>query len=217
MKQKRVRTMFLVVSMVAWGLSTAPTTNAAGSSKASPRAQQSSAADLSARSIRELRATADGSVFVSMRKSTGVAGFVRVSRRGDLLPRSRQRTPAAKAGDYFAEFGAVFGIRNASQLVLTSRSKDALGATHLTYEQVYRGVPVFGATLKVHLDARNRLTAVNGVFVPDVDLSTAPTLSAAQAARRAIREVASDPPGRAKVKAADLKAHPPGSSCTGRG
>ena len=33
------------------------------------------------------------------------------------------------------------------------RSTDAYGATHLTYEQVYRGVPVFGAVLKVHLDA----------------------------------------------------------------
>ncbi|MEO8425053.1 MAG: M4 family metallopeptidase [Actinomycetota bacterium] len=205
MKHKRVRTLALIVTMVAWGLSVAPATNAAQPSD-SVRSGQSSAAALSARSIRELRATADGSVFVSMRKSTGVAGFVRVSRRGDLLPQSSEQAPAAKAGDYFAEFGAVFGIRNVSQLVLTSRSKDRFGATHLTYEQVYRGVPVFGATLRVHLDARNRLTAVNGVFVPGIDLGTAPTLSAAQAARRAIREVANDPPGGARVKAADLTA-----------
>jgi trimeric autotransporter adhesin len=206
MKQKRVRTLFLVVSMVAWGLSITPTTNAAPSSKVSAQTDQGSAAARSARSIRELRATADGSVFISMRKSTGVAGFVRVSRRGDLLPRSAGRTPVAKAQDYLAKFGGAFGIRDTSQLRLTSRWKDAIGSTHLTYEQVYRGVPVFGATLRVHFDAQNRLTGVNGVFVPDIDLSTAPALSAGQAARRAIREVASDPPGDADVKASDLKA-----------
>jgi Zn-dependent metalloprotease/Ca2+-binding RTX toxin-like protein len=206
MKHKRVRALFLVVSMVAWGLSITPTTNAAVSSKAAARTDQGSASARSARAIRELRATADGSVFVSMRKSTGVAGFVRVSRRGDLLPSSAGRTPVAKAQDYLARFGGVFGIRDTSQLRLTSRWKDAIGATHLTYEQVYRGVPVFGGMLRVHLDAQNRLTGVNGVFVPDINLNITPTLSAAQAARRAIREVAGDPPGGAHVKAADLRA-----------
>ncbi len=202
MNHKRARALFLILTMVAWTLSVAPAT---ARSPQDQNKQQNAIAALSARSIRELRSTADGSVFVSMRKSTGVAGFVRVSRRGDLLPTSSERTPAGKTGDFFAEFGEVFGIRDASQLVLTSRAKDALG-THLTYEQVYRGVAVFGATLKVHLDKLNRLTAVNGVFVPGVRLAVAPTLSAAQAARRAIREVAGDPPGRTRVKVRDLKA-----------
>ena len=204
MNHKRPRALFLILTMVAWTLSVAPATNAAISSQASDK-QANAVAALSARSIRELRATADGSVFVSMRKSTGVAGFVRVSRSGDLLPKSSARTPTGKASDFFAEFGGVLGIRDASQLVLASRAKDALG-THLTYRQVYRGVPVFGAMLKVHLDKLNRLTVVNGVFVPGVHLGIAPTLSAAQAARRAIREVAGDPPGGARVKVRGLKA-----------
>ena len=125
MKPKRVRALFLVVAMVSWGLFVVPATNAAESPG---KVGGSEVSDLSARAIRELRATADGSVFVSMRKSTGVAGFVRVSRRGDLFPRSTGRTPVAKAHDYFAEFGEVFGVRDASQLVLTSRAKDSAGA-----------------------------------------------------------------------------------------
>jgi Zn-dependent metalloprotease len=163
-------------------------TAAAGSSQVSARS------DLSQRSIRALRASADGNVFVSHRKSTGVAGFVRVERNGDLLPASTTGASRAKSDDFLARFGEVFGIADTSQLVLTARFTDALGATHLTYEQVYQGVPVFGAVLKVHLDAENRLTAVNGVFVPGITLGTSPKLSAAEAGRLAVAEVAADPP-----------------------
>jgi Zn-dependent metalloprotease len=162
-------------------------TAAAGSSDAG------AAADLSQRSIRALRASADGSVFVSARKSTGVAGFVRVERNGDLLPASSDAS-RVKSDDFLARFGEVFGITDTSQLVLSSRFTDALGATHLNYEQVFQGVPVFGAVLRVHLDAENRLTAVNGVFIPDVALGTSPKLTAAEAGRLAIAEVAADPP-----------------------
>ncbi|MGH7357208.1 MAG: M4 family metallopeptidase [Candidatus Rokuibacteriota bacterium] len=207
MKQsRRIRALILVVAMIALGLSLIPATNAAESPSADAVGGADATARLSERTISSLRESADGSVFVSMRKSTGVAGFVRVSRRGDLLPSSPARTPAAKSREWLSSFGGVFGIRDASQLVLTGRAMDAQGGTHLTYEQVVRGVPVFGAVLKVHLDAQGRLTAVNGVYVPDVTLGTSPTLTAAQAARRAIREVASDPPGDADVRAADLSA-----------
>ena len=170
----------------------APESDAAASG-ASAR-EQSAAARLSQRTVRELRQNADGRVFVSMRESTDVAGFIRVARGGDLLPSNDAGAPASKAGSFLARFGEAFGVRDVSQLRLTSRSTDRYGATHLTYEQVYRGVPVFAAQLRVHLDAENRLTGVNGVFVPNLDLSTSPTLRARAAARLAIREVAADPP-----------------------
>ncbi|HEV2951515.1 MAG TPA: hypothetical protein VGZ51_05390, partial [Actinomycetota bacterium] len=158
-----------------------------------------------------MRASADGKVFVSTRRSTGVAGFVRVEPNGDLLPASTADASRVKSDDFLARFGEAFGIRDASQLTLTSRFTDELGATHLTYEQSYRGVPVFGAVLKVHLDAANRLTAVNGVYVPDISIGTSAKLSASQAVGRAIAEVVDHPPTdesgqTAQVRASDLSA-----------
>ena len=164
----------------------------------------SAASQRSERSIRALAASADGKVLVSMRESTGVAGFIRTGPNGDLLPASSATTPSGKAHGFFVRFGESFGITDASQLELASRMADAYGDTHLTYEQVYRGLPVFGAVLKVHLDASGRLTAVNGVFVPNLNLGTSPGLSSAQAARLAIEEVAADPPTDANGNAADV-------------
>jgi Zn-dependent metalloprotease len=133
-----------------------------------------------------------------------------VSRGGDLLPASAAR-PAVKAGAFFSRFGGTFGVTDARQLHLTGRFRDAYGATHLVYDQVYRGVPAFGAQVRAHLDADGRLTAVDGVFVPRLNLSTAPRLSAARAGRLAIREVVADSPEApdgttARVHAADLRA-----------
>lgn len=213
MKLRQIRTVIVVLAIAALGLPVGVATGAPenGSGRSSAASSEGSAALLAERSIRDLRQAAKGAVFVSMRKSTDVAGFVRTSRRGDLLPATSATTPAAKARDYFARFGGAFGIRDASQLVETSRTRDAYGSTHLTYAQVYRGVSVFGAELRVHLDARMRLTSVNGVFVPELNLGTAPTLSAAQAARRAVNAVVADPPVAsdgtvARVSASDLLA-----------
>ena len=202
-RMRRVRRLIVLFALFVVAQLLIGVTGAAGSNAAPGSTEASVAPNLSQRSIRALRANAKGEVFVSTRKSTGVAGFVRVERNGDLLPTSAAGAPRAKSDDFLAQFGEAFGIQDTSQLVLTSRFTDALGATHLTYEQVFHGVPVFGAVLRVHLDAQNRLTAVNGVFVPGIDLGTSPKLSAAEAGRRAIEEVAADPPVDQNGEAAD--------------
>lgn len=193
MRSRRIRSLIVVLAFVALGLPVGVATGAPENGSARPAAASNEAARLAERSIRDLRQAADGAVSVSMRESTGVAGFVRASRQGDLLPSSAAQ-PVVKAETYFDRFGEAFGIRDASQLVLRSRSTDSRGTTHLTFEQVYRGVPVFGGTLRAHLDAEGRLSAVNGVFVPDLALSTSARLSAARAAQLAIAEVAANPP-----------------------
>lgn len=60
---------------------------------------------------------------------------------------------------------------------------DALGMSHVRLQQTYRGVPVLGAELIVHLAPGNRLvTAVNGDYLPDVQLADVkPTISTQQA------------------------------------
>lgn len=213
-RSRRLRVMIVLSALFVVAQPLTAATGAPGDDAKAPGAtasERTATALVSQRSVNAVRRSADGSVFVSVRKSTGVAGFVRVSRNGDLLPASGARAPASKAGSFFARFGGAFGISDPSQLKLTSRSTDRYGATHLTYEQVYRGLPVFAGVVKAHLDARNRLTAVNGVFVPDIALGTTARLTRAQAISRAIAEVASDPPldqnGRAaRMTAGDLSA-----------
>ena len=145
--------------------------------------------------LRRLKENAHGSVSVNGRESTGFVSFVRVSQGGDLLPASLGRGPNEKAADFMSNYGALFGVRDVnSELVLVSTFTDGQGATHMKYQQVYNGVPVFAAILQAHVNSSSQLTAVNGVFIPVITLDTAPTLSPSEASERAIATVLANPP-----------------------
>jgi Zn-dependent metalloprotease len=174
-------------------------------------ANQKKAVQQSQSQVQRLRQVAQGSVTVSAEQATGFADFVRVSRGGDLLPASTA-APGVKTLDFFDRFGGLLGITGdaQAQLVRTSSFTDGYGATHISYRQVYRGVPVFGGTLRAHLDKDDDLTAVNGTFVPDLTLGVTPRLSQSQAADRAIAAIVADPPRdregrRARVSAGSLR------------
>ena len=77
-----------------------------------------------------------------------------------------------------------------STLVETASEIDAPARRTSRMSSVYKGLPVFGAQIKAHVDAAGDLTAVNGVAVPDIELSVAPRLSRSGAAARAIAVVA---------------------------
>ncbi len=143
--------------------------------------------------VQKLKDNARGSVALSTKEATKHIGFVRAGQNGDLLP-GNSGNAKAKAKAFLREYGAILGAGNESTLEEISSTTDALGATHVTYQQFYKGVPVWAGTIKAHADARGNLTAVNGVAVPDISLDTSPRLSAAEAGARAIATVVADPP-----------------------
>ena len=173
----RVRTCLLIG--LALGVTVGPGGAVAGAQGPDPRL------------VHRLEARAQGSVEVSAKAGTGFAGFIKAGRNGDLLPSAA--APQAKAADFLARYEDLLGVGGASVLVPVSSAVDERGATHITYEQVYRGVPVFGAQVKAHVDAAGNLTAVNGAAVPDIDLSVTPRLSPGDAAAQAVAAVAANP------------------------
>ncbi len=197
--RRRFLWVFLAMGLaaLAFGRVPAGVTRAAGSPAGRDKAAAASGsvARLAPALLARLRQHAQGEVFISTKPGTGVASFVRVGRGHDLLPDHPDRTPEGKAWGFWAQYGALFGVANPqAELVRGASVRDRAGATHVSFQQVYHGVPVFGGQLLAHSDAGNRLTAVNGVFVPNIDLDTTPALSAAEAAARAVAEVAANPP-----------------------
>ena len=143
-----------------------------------------------------MRAAADGTVRISTETATGRVGFV--AARGadaDLYPDlagDSTGKAATKARTYLDRFGTAFGAGK-GELVQTKVDSGAWGWT-VTYVQQYRGVPVFGSTIKANLDKDGDLTAVTGYAAPGLDLSVAPRVSAADAGARAVSIVKADPP-----------------------
>ncbi|HZJ24022.1 MAG TPA: hypothetical protein VFD54_11975, partial [Anaerolineales bacterium] len=64
--------------------------------------------------IKKLKQNARGTVSISTKNSTEFASFVRVSKDGDLQPGNRSNTPNGKANGFLAEYGGLFGVKNAA-------------------------------------------------------------------------------------------------------
>lgn len=170
------------------GTSLLPTTPVSGAAPIAPAPVSPAPTD---DVVADLRVEARGKVKTSREPATGKVGFLRVAAGGDLFPDS-DAGPRAKSEAYLRAYGAAFGA-DPDQLVRTAVESDALGTT-VSFTQRYRGVPVFGAELKVHLDADGSLRAVNGFVAPELELSVAPDLSADEAAEIALTQVYADPP-----------------------
>ena len=146
--------------------------------------------------VRAMKNEADGLVSLSGESATNRVGFIRVRGNGDLMPSKAaadRGSAASKADAYVDKYAPNFGARS-GELRRTKVDATDEGWT-VTYEQAYRGVPVFGSMLRAQVDQQGDLTAVNGYAAPDLDLAVEPRIDAAGAASRAVGTVRSDPPG----------------------
>ena len=84
--------------------------------------------------------------------ATGAAQFVRLGEgagEASLAPpaaRGASATEQAKA--FFVQYGSIFGIQTSKPSSARGERADTLGFKHATFQQLHRGVPVFGAELK---------------------------------------------------------------------
>ena len=122
---------------------------------------------------------------------------ISVEAQGALL--GKHALPAAKSVDGVAEamgqlkqHGAHFGVSDAKQeLRVKQVVGDALGMTHVHFAQFYKGVPVLGGALIVHLNSDGTLRSINGDFVTGINLETTPSLTE-DGATAAVRQYWSD-------------------------
>ncbi len=147
--------------------------------------------------VQAMKEEAKGLIALSGESATRRVGFIRVKESdGDLMPSEAgdsRAAAAAKADDYLDKYAANFGARP-TELQRDSVKANGVGWT-VTYSQSYRGVDVFGAILRAHVDKQGDLTSVNGYAAPDLSLSTTPRVGAAAAGQAAVGTVRANPPG----------------------
>lgn len=186
-KLNRGQGITLGLALIAAGLAAQPLAgaSAAPAGKADPSV------------VAKLRDAASGSVELRSNPATGRVGFARAEGSDpDLLPGvgAEGRAGAiAKATTYLDRFGAAFGAR-AGELEQTEVYADKAGWS-VTFQQSYRGVPVFAGEVKAHVDPDGDLTSVNGFAAPDISLDTTPGLSQDEASARALAAVRAKPAG----------------------
>lgn len=112
--------------------------------------------------------------------------------------------PAAIARGFLDENRALFRLTGvAADLVAAPIEPDAqLSYNQVRLRQIYQGLPVFGKELVVHVDPQERVMAVNGHFLPAIDVPTTPAIDPARAEQAALDDLLGsqlDPDERATV------------------
>ena len=96
-------------------------------------------------------------------------------------------TMTEKTELFLLRHGKAFGIGSPGlELVQHREQTDDLGHLHLIFDQVHRGVPVFGSRMGLHFDRSGELIAVNSTVLPEIDIDrVSPDLKVDDARRRA--------------------------------
>jgi Zn-dependent metalloprotease len=151
---------------------------------------QSNAAARDPAGLQRLQDQAGGAAVVSIHKSTRGARFIKLQ---PGAVRGLGRGPAANDNEkrqqsleFFRSYAALLGVSDGSAMEFQSSSADAIGETHLTWRQFYRGVPVYGAMMKTHFGRDQQLKGVSGTAVPDITVSASPSVVRAGAERAAL-------------------------------
>ena len=96
----------------------------------------------------------------------------------------------AVARQFFTDYGKHFGVKSfATELKFLKLLTDEFGTKHLRYLQVYKGVPVFGAQMLVHVQSNLSVNSAGGRFVSNIGINVKPKISADKAKDYA-REIA---------------------------
>lgn len=175
----------------------------------SPVANQRPPAELQThraqRALSTLQSSTKTKVVAGVSRETGVYDFVRADAGGVLAADHPLATPEQRARVFLSKHGGLVGMTDierelaanpgaatsgnpASSLELAAVTTDQLGASHVKFNQTFKGLKVFGAQLIVHMNASG-ITAVNGAFIPAIDLDTYPAINAAAAAKQALDAV----------------------------
>jgi Zn-dependent metalloprotease len=138
-----------------------------------------------------LSAKAGAPVSVGFQRATGAARFVRLQGAPEASLAPVAGSLDERARRFFRDEAAIFGLRDdRSELALVGEATDDAGYSHFTYHQFHRGVPVFAGVLRAHFDADGRLRAVNGTFVPGLELDVTARIEPTAARERAFDDVA---------------------------
>jgi Zn-dependent metalloprotease len=146
--------------------------------------------------ILRLQASLTGRGRLKRDRATGLIDFVKLDREvTGSLAAARETTSTGKSLAFLREQGQAFGLAvSDSQLTLATEQRDPHGGVHLTFNQIYQGVPVFAGVIKTHFNSAGDLRVVNGVVVPDIELNPIPSRTAEEAAAVALAKVKGDSP-----------------------
>ena len=113
---------------------------------------------------------------VTVNKNHSIAEFVKFpfDRPLSLQGNSLQD----KANHFLNQYKSIYNLTSVSNsLEFIEVKTDNYGLKNLILKQLHNGVPVFDAELRFHFNSEDKLTAINGNFIPFIKVNATATLS----------------------------------------
>ena len=123
---------------------------------------------------------------VTINNSYGIADFVQLPLNKAL--EIKGATLQQKVVAFLESNKAIFNIKSIADEFVFEKSKiDEYGLKVLTIKQQYNGVTVYDGKLRFHFDKTDRLTAINGNYIPEIKLDATVNLTTIDAEEKALK------------------------------
>jgi len=124
------------------------------------------------KALMELRGR-DPELEIRFDENTGCVATI----NGNLTDPS-QEDPLEIAYNFMDRYSSLLNVKNPRQeFVLAKNTSDEFGFTHIKFNQVWQGIPVWGAQIGVHLKSNGVIYYVNGSYYPSPEISVQPKIS----------------------------------------
>ncbi|MCO4822189.1 MAG: M4 family metallopeptidase [Flavobacteriaceae bacterium] len=138
------------------------------------------------KSIEELSAKTEAKVTLS--KNSGTAEFIKFPKNAPL--ELAGTTINDKVITFLENNKGIYNLKRINETLKFDETKtDPYGFKRVELKQVYNNVPVYDGKLIFHFNREDKLTAVNGNYLPVIKLNPIPKISRAEAANLAIRAI----------------------------
>lgn len=134
--------------------------------------------------VEQLQQATGGEIEFTWNPATGTPSFIRGQIPAASLNLSDQVSSSTTATTFLDIYAGLFGIEDTTkELLLIQEDLDNMDIKHITFSQVYQGIEVYNAGVKIHLLADSQeILAMSNSFVPNINLTSVnPQISSEQA------------------------------------
>lgn len=136
---------------------------------------------------------------ITINDSYGIADFVQFPLDNAL--KIKGATLQQKVVAFLESNKAIFRMKSVVDEFVFEKSKtDEYGLKVITINQQYNGVAVYDGKLRFHFDREDRLTAINGNYIPEIKLESTANLTTTEAEEKALKIIESQNLGVSSIK-----------------
>ena len=130
------------------------------------------------KAVSSLALRAGGRISVSWDKENGTPTFFTGDIPSEKVGSKSLGALQQAAVKFLGENRTIFKLNTpGEELSLLQQQEDDLGMSHIKFNQVYKGIPVWASQLIVHFDKGGTIQSINGRYHPSFEISTVPSIS----------------------------------------